>query len=85
MRGQFHFIEQLNGHPNLRTYHFESSEDIMTKLKSQALHVIRIKYILRIEKLVGVALLNIGILLHKQSTHAKHFGLECIADLRFRK
>ena len=28
--------------PNLRTYHFEESEDIMTKFKSQALHITRI-------------------------------------------
>ena len=30
--------------PTLRTCHFEASEDIMTKFKSQALHVIEIKY-----------------------------------------
>ena len=41
---QFHFIKQLkNGHPNLRPCHFEASEDTMTKSKSQAVHVIRIK------------------------------------------
>ena len=32
------------GIPNLRTCHFEASEDIMTKFKSQALHTTRIKY-----------------------------------------
>ena len=26
------------------SWHFEASEDIMTKFKSQALHIIRIKY-----------------------------------------
>ena len=34
-----------------KSWHFESSEDIMTKFKSQGLHIIRIKYKL----LVGVA------------------------------
>ena len=28
----------------LETCYFEASEDIMTKFKSQALHIIRIKY-----------------------------------------
>ena len=28
--------------PNVRTCHFEASEDIMTKFKSQGLHIIRI-------------------------------------------
>ena len=31
-----------NGHPNFKV--FEASEDIMTKVKSQGLHKIRIKY-----------------------------------------
>ena len=70
---QFHFI---------RTCHFEASEDIMTKLKSQALHTTKIKY----GKVNGSGnpnslnhvLWNIGILLHKQATSAKHFGSECI-------
>ena len=30
--------------PNLKTYYFETSEDIMTKFESQALYIIRIKY-----------------------------------------
>ena len=30
--------------PTLKTCFFEASEDIMTKFKSQALHIIRIKY-----------------------------------------
>ena len=29
---------------SLKSWHFEASEDIMTKFKSQALHIIRIKY-----------------------------------------
>ena len=60
------------GIQTLRTYHFEASEDIMTKFKSQALRVIRIKY----WKACGSgnpssfisALWNIGILFHKQAT-----------------
>ena len=58
----------------LRTWHFEATEDIMTKSN--------------IEKLVRVATLtllflpsgfwNISILLHKQATQSKHFCLECI-------
>ena len=32
------------GIPNLRTCHLEAREDIMTKFKSQALHIKRIKY-----------------------------------------
>ena len=59
------------GIPTLKTCYFEASEDIMTKFKSQALHVIRIKY----WKAGGSgnppshipALWNIGILLHKQA------------------
>ena len=55
-----------------KSWHFEASEAIMTKFKSQALHVIRIKY----WKAGGTgnppslipALWNIGILLHKQAT-----------------
>ena len=76
----FNFISQNSwktGIPNLWTCHFESSEDIMTKFKSQALHVIRIKY----SKAGGsgnpvfliTALWNIGILIHKQDNRAKHF------------
>ena len=30
--------------PTLKTCYFEASEDIITKFKSQALHVIKIKY-----------------------------------------
>jgi hypothetical protein len=30
--------------PNLKTCYFEASEDIKTKFKSQALHIIRIEY-----------------------------------------
>ena len=30
--------------PTLKTCYFEASEDIKTKFKSQALHIIRIKY-----------------------------------------
>ena len=66
------------GIPTLRPCRFESSEDIMTRFKSQALHVIRIK--------PGgsgsppsliPALWNVAISLHKQATHSKHFEDEC--------
>ena len=67
---------------------FESSKDIMTKFESQALHVIRIKYWKAGESgnprnppSLIPALWNIGILLHKQATRAKHFGPECIIFL----
>ena len=61
---------------SLKCWHFEASEDIMTKFKLQAFHIIRIKY----WKASGggnppsliPALRNIGILLHKQVTHTKH-------------
>ena len=33
-----------NGHPNFKVWHFEASEDIMTKFKSQGFQTIRIKY-----------------------------------------
>jgi hypothetical protein len=46
LRGlSFHFIKQLiNGHSNFKDCYFEASEDIITKFKSQALHITRIKY-----------------------------------------
>ena len=54
-----------------KSWPFEASEDIMTKFKSQGLHIIRIKY----WNASGsgsppsliLALWNIGILLHKQN------------------
>ena len=77
------------GIPNLRTCHFEASENIITKFKSQGLHIIRIKY----WKASGSgnpsslipALWNIGILLHKQATLGKHFEPECISHDCFLK
>ena len=67
--------------PTLRTCHFEVRKDIMTKFKSQALHVIRIRYWKaggsgNLPSLIP-ALWNIGILLHKQATLGKHFELDC--------
>ena len=70
------------GIPTLRACHFEASENIVTKFKLQVLNVIRIKY----ENAGGSgnppslisALWNIGILLHKQATHAKYFDSECM-------
>ena len=65
----------------LQACYFEASEDIMTKFKSKALHIIRIKYLKasgsgNTPPLIPV-LWNISILLHKQATHGKHFGPEC--------
>ena len=56
----------------------------MTKFKSQALHIIRIKY----WKASGSgnppslipALWNIGISIHKQATLGKHFERECMLE-----
>ena len=65
---------------------FKASENIMTKFKSQALYVIRIKY----WKAGGSgnppslipALWNIGILLNKQATQTKHFDGQCCINGR---
>ena len=52
---QFHFIKQLKtGIPNLRTCHFESSEDIITKFENKHF----MSYQSNIEKLVGHSVLN---------------------------
>ena len=66
---------------SLKSCNFEGSKDIMTKFKSQALHIIKIKY-----WNAGrsgnppssiPALWNIGILLHKQALLGKHYEPEC--------
>ena len=54
----------------------------MRKFKPQALHIIRIQYCNaggsgNPPSLIS-ALWNIGILLHKQATHAKYFDSECM-------
>ena len=42
---QFHFIKQLKKViPTLKTCYFEASEEIITKFKSQAPNIIKIKY-----------------------------------------
>ena len=69
------------GIPTLKSWHFEATEDIITKFKSQGLHIIRIKYWNASgsgspPSLIP-ALWNIGILLHKQATLGKHFRPEC--------
>ena len=60
------------GIPTLKSWHFEASEDIMTKFKSQGLHNIRIKYWNASGSGSSPSHIpahwNIGILLHK---HAK--------------
>ena len=57
---------------SLKSWHFEASEDIMTKFKSQGLHTVRIKYCNAGRSGNPPALIpilwNIGILLHKQAT-----------------
>ena len=66
----------------LRTYNFKASEDIMIKFKSQALHIIRIKY----WKAGGIpALWNIGISLHKQATQTKNFEPDCMLSVMMLK
>ena len=67
---------------SLKSWNFEASEDIMTKFKSQACHVIRIKY----WKADGSgslipALWNLSILLHKQATRTKHFDNDILRSL----
>ena len=66
---------------NLKSWHFEASEDIMTKFTSPGLHIIRIKYCNagwsgNPPSFIST-LWNIGILLHKQATRAKYFDGEC--------
>ena len=65
-----------------KSCHFEANKDIMTKFKSQALHIIIIKYwnasVSGNPPSFIPALWNIGILLQKQATHAKQFELKCI-------
>ena len=61
------------GIANLRTCHFEASEDIMTKSKSQALHVtIKSNSGSGNPPFLIPALWNIGILLNKGATSNKH-------------
>ena len=63
------------------SWHFKASEDIMTKFKSQALHIIKIKYWNAgwsgNPPFLILALWNIGILLHKLVTRTKHFDGKC--------
>ena len=64
-----------------KSWHFAVSEDIMTKSKSQGLHIIRIKYWNASGSGSPPSFIpapwNIGILLHKQATLGKHFLPEC--------
>ena len=69
--------------PTLKTCHFEASEIIMTKFKSQVL-LIKKNQILRSwwewqPSLIPV-LWNIDILLHKQGTLGKHFEPYLVCD-----
>ena len=69
--------------PTLKTCYFETSEDIITKFKSQALHIVRIKYWKASGNGNPPSFLPIGILLHKQATHTKHSWGECIHELDY--
>ena len=79
----FSWFMKWNWRPlSLKSCNFEGSKDIMTKFKSQALHIIKIKY-----WNAGRSgnppssiptLWNIGILLRKQATLGKHFEPKCI-------
>ena len=67
------------GIPTLKCWHFEASEDIMTKFKSQGLHIIRIKYCNAsgsgFPPSLNPTLWNIGILQYKQAKlpiHLQH-------------
>ena len=70
---------------SLKSWHFETSEDIMMKFKSQALYIKRNKYCNAgwsgNPPFLISALWNIGILLHKQATSNKHFHGECITKV----
>ena len=65
----------------LKCWHFEASEDIMTKFKSRCLHIIRIKYWIANASGSPPSFIpapwNIGILLNKQATLGKHFWPKC--------
>ena len=74
---QFHYIKSWKKDiSTLKSWHFEASEDIITKFKSQDLYTIKIKY----WKASGrgfppsliPALQNIGILHHKKAKLPKH-------------
>ena len=62
---------------SLKCWHFEASEDIMTKFKSQGLYIIRIKYWNVSGSGLPPSLIsplrNIGILQYKQAELSKHF------------
>ena len=69
---QFHYMKWLKkGHLNLKSWHFEASEDIITKFKSQGLYTIKIKYWNAsgsgFPPSLIPALQNIGILHHKKA------------------
>jgi hypothetical protein len=70
---QYHFIKCWKTCiPTLKSWHFEATEDIMTKSKSQGLHIRRIKHWNASGSGSPTSLIpalwNIGILVHKQAT-----------------
>ena len=64
-----------------KSWHFPASEDIMTKFKSQGLHIIRIHFWNACGSGSPPSLIptlwNIGILLHWKATLGKRFRPEC--------
>ena len=73
------------GIPTLKSWHFEASEDIITKFKSKCVHTISIKYWNASGSGSPPSLIpavwNIGGLLHKQATLGKHFRPECMTQI----
>ena len=70
----------------LKSWHFEASEDVMTKFKSQALHIIQ-NQILKCwwewqPSLLHFILWKIDILFQKQATQTKHFDGESTKNYR---
>ena len=66
-----HFMK-WNWRPlSLKFWHFEASEDIMTKFKLQGVHIIRIKYWNARGSGPPPSLWNIDIFLHKQAKRCK--------------
>ena len=57
--------------PILKCWHFEASKDILTKFKSQGLHIIRVKFLHASGSGSSPSFIptlwNIGILLHKKA------------------
>ena len=69
----------------MQCWHFEAIEDIMTKFKSQGLHIIRNASVSGFPVYLNPTLWNIGILLYKQAKlpiHLQHSVLHAEPRLR---